>query len=85
MQEPIDLRRHEDSRLVQHIVDEERRLSMLENDIKSLSTEVASLKASVSDLVTAWKTANGVVAFVKWLAGIATAVIAIVALVKLGK
>lgn len=65
-------------------VEQERRLTIIEEDIQGLCKKIDSLEASVSDLVYAWKTASGVVSFVKWLASITTAIIAIVAFIKLG-
>ena len=62
------------SELTQHIIDEEKRLLNMERDISSISTKLDTLDSSVSDLVAAWKAANSVVAFAKWLAGLATAV-----------
>lgn len=73
-----------DDRFTQHILDEEKRLSEIERDLKDMSKRMETLEASVSDLVTAWRTAGGVVSFVKWLAGIATAILAFVAVMKLG-
>ena len=51
-------------------------------ELKELSREVAELKAAVKDLVDAWNTARGMVRFVKWMGGIATAVSAIGVAVK---
>lgn len=48
----------------------------LRRDFDTLATEVRGL-------VDAWKTATGIVAFVKWLAGFATAVGLLWAAVKL--
>ncbi len=50
--------------------------------MEQMSEQVAALTAQVHDLVSAWNTANNVVAFVKWIAGIATAVGVVVAAVK---
>lgn len=65
-------------------VQEERRLIQIENDLKDIKERMVRMEASLSDIITAWNTASGVVVFVKWLAGIATAVLAIVAFIKLG-
>lgn len=73
-----------DEKLESHIVSEERRLLQIETDIKSLADKVTSLDTSVSDLVSAWRTATGVVAFVKWLAGAVTAIAVLIAAFKLG-
>ena len=67
-----------------HLIEEERRLLILEQNIMQLTKKVESLETSVSGLVEAWKTANGVVSFIKWVAGLATAVVAVIAFIKLG-
>lgn len=54
------------------------------DDLQQLRQEVAELKESVQDLVDAWRTATGVVRFVKWLSGMAIAVASVVALFKTG-
>lgn len=69
----------------QHELDDERRFLALETDIKDLTKKVEALETSISDLVIAWRTAGGVVTFVKWLAGIATSVIALIALLRMVK
>lgn len=58
-------------------------------ELKGLSREVAELKAAVhaqseavKDLVDAWNTARGMVRFIKWMGGIATALSAIGVAVK---
>ena len=70
--------------LAEHLIADEKRLAVIENDIKNLTSKVSSLETSVSDLVTAWKTAGGIVSFVKWLAGLATALTAIILFIKSG-
>lgn len=77
-------RRQASNELQLHMALEERRLSQIENDIQDLSTQLEAIKTSVADLVNAWRTANGVVSFVKWLASIATAIAALVIFVKTG-
>ena len=72
------------SALSDHMLSEEKRLLGIENRLLHLENKISSLEAGVSDLVTAWKTASSVVGFVKWLAGLAAAVTAIIAFVKLG-
>ena len=47
---------------------------LLRNEISAMKTELDELRTDVKGLVEAWRTANGVVAFAKWLAGISTAV-----------
>lgn len=39
----------------------------LSTEVAALRHEVAELKATITDLVDAWRTANGVVRFIKWL------------------
>lgn len=70
--------------LSEHMLSEEKRLATIENRLSNLETKITSLETGVSDLVLAWKTAGGVVSFVKWLAGLAAAITAIIAFVKLG-
>jgi len=69
--------------LHKHILDEEIRMARMEHDLEILNQKLSNIETSVADLVSAWKTANGVVAFVKWLAGIATAGLAFIAFLKL--
>lgn len=47
--------------------------ALLRKDVELLTAKVDKLSKDVEDLVTAWKTANYVVVFVKWLAGIVVA------------
>lgn len=56
-------------------VDDER-LSQIEQKLDKLATDV-------EDLVAAWKAANVIVGFIKWAGGIATALTALIALLKL--
>ncbi|MGA0588105.1 hypothetical protein ACO2Q2_13390 [Dyella sp. KRB-257] len=55
----------------------------LKHEVRDLTGKVEKLTQQVSGLVEAWNTANGVLKFVKFLGGIATAGAAIWALVKL--
>lgn len=55
----------------------------LQQEVAALRTEVKALRTDVHDLVDAWRTARGVVRFVKWLAGLTTAATTVWALVKL--
>lgn len=48
-------------------------IALLQKEMQDLRDEVHSLSKAVSGLVDAWKTASGVVAFMKWLAGAVTA------------
>ena len=45
-----------------------------DSEITELRHEVAELKQSVSDLVEAWRAARGFLAFIKWAAGLVSAV-----------
>lgn len=54
----------------------DRRLDDIEEKLDKLSKDV-------EDLVSAWKAANFVVSFVKWVGGIATAVTAIYSLFRI--
>ena len=47
---------------------------MLQKELVDLKDEVHSLSKEVSGLVDAWKTASGVVAFIKWLSSAVVAV-----------
>ncbi len=49
-------------------------IALLRNELDGLTKEVHALSKEVSGLVDAWKTASGVVAFVKWLSGVVVAV-----------
>ena len=49
-------------------------IALLQKELVDLKDEVHALSKEVSGLVDAWKTASGVVAFIKWLAGVVTAV-----------
>ena len=57
-----------------HEINEELRLQEIEHTIKELSDKIDTLTRDVSDLVTAWKAANWVINFVKWAAGVSTAI-----------
>lgn len=55
---------------------DDERLAQIENKLDKLATDV-------EDLVAAWKAANLVVGFIKWVGGLATAFTAIYTLLKL--
>ena len=42
-------------------------IALLQKEVKDLRDDVHTLTKEVTGLVDAWKTASGVVAFVKWL------------------
>lgn len=58
-----------------HNIDDAR-LTEIERKLDKLSTDV-------EDLVAAWKAANWVVSFIKWVGGLSTAIVAIYTLIKL--
>lgn len=49
-------------------------IALLRADVDKLNNEIVSLRADVADLAQAWRTASGVVAFAKWIAGAVTAI-----------
>jgi hypothetical protein len=57
-------------------------LAMLRKDLELMQSDMAELKADVKQLATAWKTAENLVAFIKWLAGLGAALALLVGLVK---
>jgi hypothetical protein len=57
-------------------------LAMLRKDIELMQSDMAELKADVKQLATAWKTAENLVAFIKWLAGLGAALALLVGLIK---
>lgn len=68
--------------LNEHMLEEEKRLLEIENNIKDLEKKIDQLSVDVSDLVSAWKAAGWIVSAVKYLAGAAIAVGAIVTYLK---
>lgn len=79
----MDNRRQPDQNLLEYQLNEEKRLLEIEHTIKALELKIDTLSGSVSDLVSAWKAANIVVSFIKWVGGAATAVTALYTLLKL--
>jgi hypothetical protein len=51
----------------------ETQLALLQADVSALTTAVEKQSEDIAGLVQAWKTANGVVSFMKWLASIVVA------------
>lgn len=52
----------------------EVQIALLQKELVDLKDEVHALSKEVSGLVDAWKTASGVVAFIKWVASTIAAV-----------
>lgn len=53
-------------------------------DLARVEAKVDALSAQVAELVAAWNTARGMVRFIKFLGGMATAITAVWALVQIG-
>ena len=49
----------------------------LEQEINSLKEDIADLKSNVKELTDAFRTANALISFVKWVAGVATGLTAL--------
>lgn len=47
----------------------------VEARVERLENEIKELRGDIKGLVEAWNTARGITTFVKWLAGVATAVV----------
>jgi len=71
-----------DKELIEHQLQEEKRLLEIETNIKSLETKIDLLATDVADLVSAWKAASWLVSLIKWAGGLAVATTAILALTK---
>ena len=56
----------------------------ISKDIARVEAKVDALANKVDDLLTAWNTAQGMVRFVKFLGGVASALVAMWALVRFG-
>ena len=57
-------------------------LALLRQDMDSMKEDMKGLRQDTKDLLDAWKTATNVLSFVKWLAGIGTAVAFFWAVIK---
>jgi hypothetical protein len=60
----------------------ETQIALLQADMAALTKAVAKQSSDIEGLVQAWKTANGVVSFMKWLASIAVAVSILIGAIK---
>lgn len=49
-------------------------LALLRNDMEEMKLSVAELKTSIADLLEGWRTATGLVKFIKWAATIVTSI-----------
>lgn len=61
----------------------ETQIALIQADMATLTKAVAKQSEDITGLVQAWKTANGVVAFMKWLASIAGAFAILFSVIKL--
>ena len=61
----------------------ETQIALIQADMATLTKAVAKQSSDIEGLVQAWKTANGVVSFMKWLASIAVAFSILVGAIKL--
>jgi len=61
--------------------DNDRRIN--DERLTQIEKKLDKLSVDVEDLVSAWKAANLVVGFIKWVGGAATAITAIYTLIKL--
>lgn len=59
----LEVRRHIDDVLEDHMKEEDRRFGELQQEIKEM-------RQDIKDLTSAWQQARGVVSFMKWVAGI---------------
>jgi hypothetical protein len=57
-------------------------LAMLRKDLEVMQADMAEVKADLKKLANAWATAETLVAFVKWLAGLAAALALLTGLFK---
>lgn len=59
-------------------------ITKLEFQVADLKEEVKELRADIKDLIEAWKSAKGMTAFVKWIAGVIIALGVIAGAIKIG-
>lgn len=70
------------SDLNEQAIDDAVETALLRKDVELLAEKVDKLSSDVEELVAAWKTANYVVVFVKWLSGAAVAVLTVYSILK---
>lgn len=56
--------------------------ALLKKDLEELKEAVAELRKAVDELMDAWRTANGMVRFLKWMAAIGAGLFATWSVVK---
>lgn len=57
-------------------------LALLRKDFETLQADMTEVKSDLKKLATAWSTAENLVAFVKWLAGLAAALALLIGFIK---
>jgi hypothetical protein len=60
----------------------ETELALLRQDMDSMKDDLAAARAEVKELLDAWRTATGMLVFIKWLSTLGVAVAAFWALLK---
>jgi len=58
-------------------------IALLQQEVANLRHDVTKLTTDIEGLVDAWKTAENVVAFVKWVAGLGTVLVGLWAAIRL--
>lgn len=57
-------------------------LALLRKDFEALQADMTEVKADLKKLATAWSTAENLVAFIKWLSGLAAAIVLLTGMIK---
>jgi hypothetical protein len=60
----------------------ETELALLRQDMDSMKDDLKAARAEVKELLDAWRTATGMLVFIKWLSTLGVAVAAFWALIK---
>lgn len=63
-----------DEELHKHQLEEERRLSDIEEQLSTISSELTNVKNNIKDLVAAWQAASWIVSIVKGIGALAVAI-----------